>query len=145
MKNVLFILYLLPFLHGCAQNTNASVKIIPLHILTQTDTFHENNKTSINHIEHFLVETKNNDTGKIYKAIDDYVKKNTSLRAEYYEYEMNFYMASKEVNFERINKYPETVTDLFYTPKDPHIITYDWFSGSFAGVIKYNKGNIIKK
>lgn len=145
MKIVLFLFYFLPFFTSCAQNTNATVKIIPLHILTQTDTFHENNKTSINHIEHFLVETNNNDTAKIYKAIEDYVKKNASLKSEYYEYEMNFYMASKEVNFERINKYPETVTDLFYSPKDPHIITYDWFSGSFAGVIKYNKGIIIKK
>lgn len=136
MKFFLFFSIISIIISCKSQPLNGGLKITPLTVMNETDTFVDKNRTSINLIENFLVEGNTSDTNKIYKIIDAFVEKNKNDQFTTFSvYYMEFYKASSQITVEAINRNPELIRKSLLA--DPRLATYYWFNGEFGGKTTY--------
>lgn len=130
-------------MQNCKPQNAGKIKITTLTVLTETDTFTANNRTSIDRIEYFLVDGDINDTSNLYKEIDDFVKtKEHSNPAQFSVYQMEFLKTTSQLTVEKINANP-SILEKGLMLGYPQLITYMWVYGRFSGVIKYKDGKVI--
>src|SRR3954468_13586592 len=105
MKTTSVILFIIFLLNYCSNSQN--IKIVPLTMLTVIDSSKNNGVQSAYRVDYFMVDCTTVNIKKIRKAIDNYIKSQPdSLRKNYFDYNMNFYKKSENVNMENILSFP---------------------------------------
>ena len=141
-SKIFFAIVLFVLSQSCkSQEADKAVKIIPLTVLTETDTFNTNNRTTINRLEYFLVEGNIRDSVMLNKEIESFVKLTADKNRElFYAYEMTFYKSTKEITLKSIEEYPDIFWKKMSHIDDPRICTYFWIEGELMRIKKYKDG-----
>lgn len=148
MKSV-YVLILIFFFGGgfesssCKQTVN-NIKIIPFDVLNETDTFTDKNKIFVTRQEFFLVETKENDTSKIYQQIKSFVNSNCSTNVQNYSYyELVFYKTDNPFDQKKYMYEPKLIRKQLFRNGDPTIMSFTWDTKGFTIINKFINGKII--